>query len=389
MVYFDYAAATPMSEQAVLTYQQIAKNYYGNASSLHDIGGQAKDILDQARQLIAVPFHADSREIIFTNGGTESNILAIDTLLRSSPISGKKHIISTKMEHSSLFFYLTHLNQLPDYEVTFLSPEKDGQISISALEQAIRSNTCLLSIQHVNSETGVIQPLEKIGQRIKGKDIAFHSDIVQSFGKIDITSLLPFVDCMSVSSHKIHGPKGAGAIYFSEKLALQPHPIQTNHEFGLRPGTVNVPAIAAFAAAANEIFTDHQAKIDHLHYIRNLFIDRLEQENIPLLPIITSHQAPTILGCVNPFVQGDYVMLEYNRRSIHLSTGTACSVNQQKIPASIQPFILNQEEGKRFNRFSFSHITTDEEVEQFIKVSKQIFSKMKGERRKYEQEVNR
>ncbi|UOQ47312.1 IscS subfamily cysteine desulfurase [Gracilibacillus caseinilyticus] len=388
MVYLDYAATTPITDQALLTYQQIAKDYYGNASSLHDIGGQAKDILEQARQIIAGPLHADPREIIFTNGGTESNVLAIDTLLRSSSISGKKHIISTEMEHSSLLFYLEHLNQLPGYEVTFLPGEKEGQIDINALKQAIRPNTCLISIQHVNSETGVIQPLAEIGQCIKDKGIAFHSDIVQSFGKIDVTRLLSFVDCMSMSSHKIHGPKGVGAVYFSKKLTLKPHPIKTNHEFGLRPGTVNVPAIAAFAAATSEIFTDRQAKEEHLHYIRDLFINRIEQENIPLKLINTDYQSPTIAGCFNPLVQGDYVMLEYNRRDIHLSTGTACSSNQQKIPASIQPFMADQEEGKRFNRFSFSHTTTAQEVEEFIAVSKQIFSKMKGEKKKYEQKVN-
>ncbi|MGP4041722.1 IscS subfamily cysteine desulfurase [Gracilibacillus sp. D59] len=388
MIYCDYAATSPISELALDVYQEVARDYFGNASSLHDTGGKAKDILESSRSMIAKLLNTEARQIVFTSGGTESNLLAVDTLLRASRLQGKKHVITTEVEHSSLYYYMKELASQPDIEVTFLTVNQSGQISLSDLEKSIQPNTCLVSIQHVNSETGVIQPIKEIGELLQDRNIAFHSDMVQSFGKINIEHLIPFVDSISISSHKVFGPKGVGAIYFSKNLALTSHPVSTNHEYGIRPGTINVPGIAAFSAAATETVADLAKNQTHLQYLRNLFIQKLKCDSIPLQPIVTANQCPSIVGCVSDFVQGDYVMLEYNRHGIAISTGSACSIGASEVPKSIQPFITNLEEGKRFVRFSFSHQTTEKNIQEIVKVSNAIFKRIKEERRGYDEKVN-
>ncbi|WP_208590340.1 IscS subfamily cysteine desulfurase [Gracilibacillus suaedae] len=388
MIYCDYAATSPMSNLALDVYQEVAKGYFGNASSLHDIGGKAKDILENSRTMIAKLLDTEAREIVFTSGGTESNLLAVDTLLRTSHLKEKKHIITTKVEHSSLYYYMNELAHQPNVDVTFLSVDHNGQIRLSDLEKALQPNTCLVSIQHVNGETGIIQPIKEIGQRLQKHNIPFHSDMIQSFGKIDIKQLIPLVDCLTISSHKIFGPKGVGAIYFSNKLSLKAHPVSTNHEHGLRPGTVNVPGIAGFAAAASETINNLDQNQDHVEYIRDLFIQKLKTEGIPLQPIVSVKQCPSIVGCISDFVQGDYVMLEYNRQGIAISTSSACSIGASEVPMSIQPFITDYDEGNRFVRFSFSHQTTEKDIYKIMEASKRIFNRIKEERQGYDEEVN-
>ncbi len=215
MVYCDYAATTPMSNVALEVYLEVAKNYFGNASSLHDTGSKAKDILEQSRTVLADIFHAKPNQIVFTSGGRESNLLAIDTLLRATSVQGKKHIITSEVEHSSLYYYLKDFNKSDDIEVTFLSINANGQIDITELMDAIQPHTCLVSIQHVNGETGIIQPIAEIGSQLKDKGIYFHSDTVQSFGKLDLDSIIPYIDCLTISSHKVFGPSRGNLFRFA------------------------------------------------------------------------------------------------------------------------------------------------------------------------------
>lgn len=377
MIYCDYAATTPMSEQALTMYQTVARKYYGNASSLHDTGSKAQDILEQARTILARSLGVDASRLFFTSGGTESNILAIDTILRSAPPHEKKHIITSTVEHSSIYYYLKQMDRSEMIDVTFLACPNNGSIDMNELARSIQSNTCLVSIQHVNSETGIQQPIEEIGKLLRTRNIAFHSDFVQSFGKIKIDlSQLP-VDAISISSHKIYGPKGVGAVYFHPSIFLKPHPISTNHEKGIRPGTVDVAGIAAFVTAVEEM--NHHLD-QHFYYLKNIqhtFIDQIRHNKTGLTPIFVgeSMHCPSIVGCISDHTQGDYLMLEYNRFGIAISTGSACGLGQSGIPRSIQPFIQDEEEGRRFIRFSFSHLTTEEDLEMIIRVSKQIGEK--------------
>ncbi|ENH96588.1 cysteine desulfurase [Gracilibacillus halophilus YIM-C55.5] len=376
MIYCDYAATTPMSEKALDAYQQVARSYYGNASSLHDAGAKAGNLLSQARQSIAAHLRVPHDSIVFTSGGTESNCLAIDTLLRSIQKEGVKHIISTSFEHSSLFDYLQSLQQQDQYDVTFLSGNEHGVIELSELQEAIQSNTALVTIQHVNSETGVMQPIENIATFLQSQSILFHSDCVQSFGKIDIVLDTMPIDAISFSGHKIFGPKGVGGIYFHPRLRLAPHPVQTNHEFGLRPGTVDVSGIFSFAVAVDDMFHKQKDTFAHLCQLRNSFHQQLRDKQLPIKPIVNgdSHICPSIIGCEADYLQGDYIMLEYNRYGIFVSTGSACSIGNHETPRSLQAIGKTNEESKRYVRFSFSHLTHTRDIADIISVTETIFS---------------
>ncbi|MFC4388368.1 IscS subfamily cysteine desulfurase [Gracilibacillus marinus] len=381
MIYCDYAATTPMLDEAMDIYSEINRSYFGNASSLHDFGTKANDYLRHARELIAHCFRAKSENIIFTNGGTEGNILAINTLLRSIPTKDKPHVISTMMEHSSIYYHLLSLEKENQIDVTFLEGNKEGHITIEQVIHAIKPSTKLVTIQYVNGETGVKQPIEEISALLSKKNILFHSDFVQSFGKIhtDVTQLP--IDAITVSSHKIYGPKSVGAIYFRNPHVLVHHPIETNHEFGLRPGTVDVAAICAFAVSAKRI---HEIAVyEHLYQVRAYFINQLKQKEIPLLPLCSKNSCPSIVGCISNEIQGDYLLLEYNRFNIAISTGSACALGQQEIPRAVLPLLDNEEDGKRYIRFSFSHLTTFEEIDTIIMVSAKIFQRLEEARLAY------
>ncbi|WP_245711650.1 IscS subfamily cysteine desulfurase [Gracilibacillus ureilyticus] len=376
MIYCDYAATTPMMEDALSVYHEVARKYYGNASSLHDSGSSAANILQNAREMLADTLHTTSDTIYFTSGGTEGNVLAIDTLLRSC--QGKKHVISSMMEHSSVYYHLLHLQELGCIEVTFLEGNRNGQINIDELTAELRPDTCLVSIQYVNGETGVIQPIKQIAHILQQRKVYFHSDCVQSFGKIKIDLKEIPVDAITVSSHKVFGPKGVGAVYFHKAIPLTAHPINMNQEKGIRPGTADVAGAAAFAYAASYMNRHLQENHAHLLDIKRYFISQLKEHHIPLTVIETG--CPSIAGCIADTMQGDYILLEYNRYGVAISTGSACSIGQQQIPRAIRPFLKKQEDGKRYIRFSFSHLTTMQDIDQIIDISSKIFTRIEEER---------
>ncbi|MFC4403986.1 IscS subfamily cysteine desulfurase [Gracilibacillus xinjiangensis] len=378
MIYCDYAATTPVMEDALSIYQEVARNHYGNASSLHDVGSNAASILENARKLLAETLKTSSDAVYFTSGGTEGNLLAIDTLLRSC--TGKKHVISTIMEHSSVYYHLQHLDRAGLIEVTFLDGKRDGQIDLEELKASIRPDTCLVSIQHVNGETGVIQPIEQISQLLHERKIYFHSDCVQSFGKIKIDLEKTPIDAITISSHKLFGPKGIGAIYLHPAIPLTAHPIPMNHEKGIRPGTVDVAGAAAFAYAADYMSKELATHSEHLTALKKYFVEQLQKQQIPLAPVLNSDNGcPSIIGCLTETTQGDYILLEYNRYGVAISTGSACSLGQQQIPRAINPFLTNKADGKRYIRFSFSHLTTKHDLDQVLDISARIFRRIKEE----------
>ncbi|KAB8134743.1 aminotransferase class V-fold PLP-dependent enzyme [Gracilibacillus oryzae] len=378
MIYCDYAATTPIMEDALSVYMEISRKHYGNASSLHDIGSNAASVLENGREMLATTLQTASNHIYYTSGGTEGNRLAIDTLLRCC--TGKKHVISTMMEHSSVYYHLKNLHKTGDVEVTFLTGDKQGLISLEDLAANIRPDTCLVSIQHVNGETGVIQPIEQIGLFLRKQGIYFHSDCVQSFGKIKIDLANIAVDAITISSHKIFGPKGVGAVYFHPRVVLIENPVKMNNEKGIRPGTVDVASATAFAFAADYMHKHLAEHLSHLQNIKKYFIEQLAVHQLPLIPVAENNiSCPSIVGCLTATTQGDYILLEYNRYGIAISSGSACSLGQQQIPRAIMPLLHNKEDGNRYIRFSFSHLTTFNDIDQVIDISAKIFSRIKEE----------
>lgn len=374
MIYLDYAATTPMLDKALQIYNEVAKNYFGNSSSLHDIGSTANAILEQSRKTIAQYMNGDPCGVYFTSGGSESNYLAIHSLLKGNLEKGR-HILTTDLEHSSIRNTLLDLNA-EGYEVTSIPVDHFGRVDLDALEAAIRPDTVLATIHHGNSEIGTVQDLITIGEILNNHDILFHSDCVQTFGKIEIDVQQAKLDSISISSHKIYGPKGVGACYINPKRSWKSVISNTTHERGFRPGTVNVPGIAAFVTAAEEIFPIMKDEQIRFSKLRKKLIAGIQGEEWTITEVEPSNpiRLENIIGICVAGVEGQYMMLECNRHGIAISTGSACSVGLQKPAKTLLSIGKSKEEAKQYIRLSVGKFTTDDEIDETIDVFQKILT---------------
>jgi cysteine desulfurase len=367
VIYLDYAATTPMSENALTIYMKAAKSAFGNSSSLHDIGGMAARTLQASRKIITDMICGNEKGLYFTSGGSEANILAVQSLLNGVDLKNN-HIITTQIEHSSLYTFFKSL-QTRGYEVSFLEPNKQGFISTDDITSKLKSNTGLVSIQHGNSEIGVVQPIKEIGRLLKKRGILFHSDCVQTFGKLPINVEDIHIDAISISSHKIYGPKGIGAAYINPSVFWQPVIPGTTHESGFRPGTVDVPGAAAFATAAKDVSANMYTNIEHYLKLRKDFVDSLKpcKDRIKLLNENNENTLPNILPLLVDGIEGQYMMLECNRFGFAISTGSACQVGMQAPSRTILALGYDEQKAKQYIRISLGAQTSSEEVQTFAK----------------------
>ncbi|QOR65676.1 IscS subfamily cysteine desulfurase [Cytobacillus suaedae] len=373
MIYLDYAATTPMRDESIQAYSEVAKKIFGNPSSLHDHGTSAKNVLEGCREELAKLVAVPKNGIFFTGGGTDANILAIQSLLLGNTHRGK-HLITTKVEHSSVKNLFKKLED-EGYTVTYLNVTSSGEVNLKELEESITDNTVLASIHHVNSEIGVIQPIHEIGKILKKHDILFHSDCVQSFGKIPINIKEANLDSISISSHKIYGPKGVGAAYINPMVKWCSVFPNTTHEFGFRPGTVDVPGIAAFVIAAQLIYNEMTDEHQRLQSLRTHLINEISQLNLPIEIINQAPiHIPTIAGLLIKGIEGQYSMLECNRHGMAISTGSACQVGQQEPSKTMIAIGKTPDIAKQFIRISFGKNTTMEDINYLLKIMKQTIN---------------
>lgn len=376
MIYLDYAATTPIDQHALDIYVKASKKYFGNPSSLHDIGSEADEMLTVCRKEFANLIGGEDG-VYFTSGGSESNILAIRSLIDGNKAKGN-HLITTEVEHSSVYNLFKQL-ETEGYDVTYLPIDSDGQIKFDSLEEAIQENTILASIHHGNSEIGAVQPLEEIGYLLHKHDVIFHADCVQTFGKIPIDVKKYYLDSLSVSSHKIYGPKGVGACYINPKVKWQPQQAGTTHESGFKPGTVNVPGILSFIGAAQLAISklvDNKKKHERL---RAFLKEKLIQINHEITVYGEStNNLPGIVGLTISGIQGQYVMLECNRNDIAISTGSACQVGQQSPSRTMLSIGKSEDEAKQFIRISFGSETEEAHIDKLVNVFQHITEKVKG-----------
>ncbi|MDQ0493435.1 IscS subfamily cysteine desulfurase [Paenibacillus brasilensis] len=365
MIYLDYAASTPMCDEALNMYNEVNKKMFGNSSSLHDAGGQAAYVLDYSRQRMADMIGGQKEGVYFTAGGTESNMLVVQSILNGLP-EHKKHWIMSALEHHSMY-NLAILLESQGYELTIVQPDKNGQITVEALLPHLRETTGLVSVQHANSETGLIQDLAALSPLLRERGILLHSDAVQTFGNIPVDVAALGVDALSISSHKVYGPKGVGAAYLKPGTPWRPVYPDTLHENGFRPGTVNVPGIAAFVAAA-EMMTE-QMELHQQRYamLRQYFISQVQKESIPLRLVIQESGTETalshIVGCFFHGYEGQYVMLECNRSGVCISTGSACAAGHHEPSPALQALGASDREALQFIRISFGRTTTIEDLD--------------------------
>ncbi|MFF2753829.1 cysteine desulfurase family protein [Psychrobacillus sp. NPDC058041] len=370
MNYLDYAASMPMTENALATYLQAATYFTANPSSPHDAGNKAALLVEQSRQKIAQSAHVNPDGVYFTGSGTEGNLIAIMSIARALANRGKgKHIITSMAEHTSVHAAMNSL-EIEGFKVTRLPFTEEGIVSLTAIKEAITEDTILLSIQHVNPEIGSIQPIEAIAQITKQYGVRFHVDCVQSFGKLPLDTFSNDVDAMTFSAHKIGGPKGCGAIYINPRCPVQPLFPGLTHEKSLRGGTIDTPAIAAFAVALQH--EQEEQIIDRHWTFRRRMQEAFRGTNCTFVEAPSQFQFPSVCGMRILGMEGQLVMLKLNELGIYISTGSACDVNSASGTKAILAMGYDIDEARQFFRISFGPSTSEENIEHLIQALLQI-----------------
>ncbi|SDB94115.1 cysteine desulfurase [Pelagirhabdus alkalitolerans] len=364
MIYLDYAATYPTPKEINELYRYLESTYPYNPHSLHDLGQHANQIVLSARQVIKNRFNLSDEGIIFTSSGSDSNQLAIDLYLSQIEEQEKSHVISSSVEHSSIYYYLKLLERRGIIEVTYLPVNKTGQISLNDLQSAIRPNTRLVTIQHVNSETGCIQPIKAIGKMLKDKSIPFHSDVAQSFGKHHLNNLFTYVDAISISGHKIKGPKGIGLLLIKHADILTPL-YENTQQYGFKQGTLNPALIGSLAQAFSNTMDEEELFFTHTSDLRQYFTEQVQKHHLPLSIIESNDQHSSIIGCVSHAFNGEYIAQELNRHKIYISTRSACqgTVHSNR---NLSSLLDDESSHQRFFRISTSLSTTKDEIDHLI-----------------------
>lgn len=361
MNYFDFAATCPIDKDASAAFVKASNEYFGNTSSLHNIGSNANNLLEHCRSEMAKFLNVRKEGIYFTSGGSESNYLAIRALLSATGKKGK-HIITGFAEHSSIQSTMNLLSN-EGYDITYLPFHKEGIIDIVEFQKNIREDTVMVSIQHANSEIGTIQPIIEIGAICKENKLLFHSDCVQTFGKIPLQEVARTVDSLSISSHKFYGPKGVGVVYINPEIGWKSYLPGTTHENGFRPGTVNVPSIAAMLTAASKAHRLLEQNNSHYQLLRKAFIKSLKKlESQIVIYDAKESQLPSTVGMRVKGIEGQWIMLECNRRGYAISTGSACQTGLQTPSKTMLALGLSDACAKEFIRISFGWQTSIEDV---------------------------
>ncbi len=324
MIYADNAATTRMSDTAIETMTALMKECYGNPSSLYGTGQKAKEVLEQAREEVAALLHASPRDIYFTSGGSEADNQAIRSAAEIGRRKGKKHIISSAFEHHAVLHTLNRLEK-EGYEITLLPVHENGIVVPSELEQAIREDTCLVSIMTANNEIGTIQPIRELGAVCRKHGVLFHTDAVQAIGHIPIDVEADNIDMLSASAHKFHGPKGVGFLYVKKGIALTNLIEGGAQERGKRAGTENVPGIAAMTAAMKEAVAAIPENTAHLTEMRDRLIAGLSEIPHSALNGDAKKRLPGNVNFCFEGIEGESLLLLLDDRGIQASSGSACT----------------------------------------------------------------
>lgn len=374
MIYFDYAATTFVDDEVLESYTKLLKTAFANSSSSHLLGVQADKYLLKAREAIAFLLKVEAKEIIFTSGATESNNLAIKGIAYARQKKGK-HFITSNIEHPSVINAFKYLEE-QGYEVTYLEVDKEGKITLEKLEKSIRSDTILVSIQHVNNELGTINEIKKISEVCKRYKILFHCDIVQSIAKLDVDFSL--FDLASVSGHKIFGLKGCGFLFLRKSIKVTPLLHGGNQEDGIRSGTVNWPAIVSLAKTLR---LGLEKKEEHYNYVKNIFLYLYDELNNHKEIVVNSSKkgSPYILNFAFKKLQGEVVMHALEEVGIIVSTTSACASKKKAISPVVLAVTKNDVLAANAIRVSLSYHNTMEEAEIFIKELKKIIIRMSKE----------
>ena len=373
--YLDNSATTPVYEEVKNIMVKCLTEDFGNPSSMHGKGVLAESYIKEARKIIAGILKVGEKEIIFTSGGTESNNLAII----GSAMAGKRrgnHIITTSFEHKSVYATM-HFLEDNGFEVTYLPVDNKGHISLEDLKNAIREDTILVSVMYVNNEIGALEPVEEIGQIIKNtnRDILFHVDAIQAFGKFRIYPKKMNIDLLSVSGHKIHGPKGSGFLYVKDKLKIKPIIYGGGQQEGMRSGTENVPAIAGLGEAVRLSYENFDEKIAHMREMKAHLVEGLlSMEGVTVNGETGIMSAPHIVSVSFSDIKSQNLLNALSMEGIFVSSGSACTSNdhKQKHSATLTAIGVRRDLLDSTIRLSISDITTVKEIDYALEKLKEI-----------------
>ncbi len=377
-IYLDYAATCPVDERVaekMMKFMTKGGTFGNPASRSHRFGWQAEEAVDIARNQVADLIGADSREIVFTSGATEADNLAIKGVAHFYQSKGK-HIITCKTEHKAVLDTCRQLER-EGFEVTYLAPEKDGLIDLKKLEDAMREDTILVSIMHVNNEIGVVQDIEKIGELCRARKIIFHVDATQSVGKLPIDLKHLKVDLMSMSSHKLYGPKGIGALYVRRKPRVRLEAIMHGggHERGMRSGTLPVHQIVGMGEAYEICKNEMAEEMPRLKALRDRLYNGLKDIEETYVNGSMEHRVATNLNMSFNYVEGESLMMAL--RDIAVSSGSACTSASLEPSYVLRALGLNDELAHSSIRFTVGRYTTEEEIDYTIELVKNAVAKLR------------
>ena len=371
--YFDNSATTRCYPEVAEIVVKTMTEDFGNPSAMHLKGVEAEKYVREAAQTLAKILKVNEKEIIFTSGGTESNNLALFGGADANKRSGN-HIITTSVEHAAVGQPAERLEQM-GYEVTIVPVDHRGVVQLEALEKALRPDTILVSTMYVNNEVGAVMPVEEIAKLVheKSPKALYHVDAIQAFGKYVFIPKKAGIDMLSVSSHKIHGPKGVGFLYINEKARIQPQILGGGQQAGMRSGTDNVPGIAGLGVAAKMVYTDFDKKIEHMYQLKERLAEGfLKLPDVRLNGMEIREGAPQILSASFLGVRSEVLLHTLEEKGIYVSAGSACSSHKRKAAGTLSAMGMEAAQRESTLRFSFSEENTFEEVDYALEVIGQV-----------------
>ncbi len=377
-IYFDNSATTRVSERVLAIMEKTMREDYGNPSSKHLMGVRAEKYVRDAAQKIAKTMKVSEKEILFTSGGTESDNLA----LIGTALAGRRrgrHLITTAVEHPAVYEPLTFLEEM-GFEITVLPVDADGHLNLAELEEAIRPDTIAVSTMYVNNEVGAVEPVGEIASVIhrKNPETYYHVDAIQAYGKYRIYPKRLGIDLLSVSGHKLHGPKGVGFLYIDRRVKIRPILFGGGQQGGLRSGTINVPGIAGLGEAAEEVYESFEEKTARMISVKNRILEGVQE-----IPDVTVNSRPDLLSAPHiasisvKGVRAEVLLHALEERGIYVSSGSACSSHHPGISGTLKGIGLGEELLDATIRVSLCEDNTMEEAEEFLRVLRELVSALR------------
>ncbi len=380
--YLDNSATTRVLPCVKDLMVEVMEVEYGNPSSLHKKGVEAEAQVRLARERIAKTLKAAEKNIYFTSGGTESNNMALIGAAMANRRAGM-HLITSSVEHASVRQPMRFLEE-QGFSVTYLPVDRTGKIRLDALEDAIREDTILISVMYVNNEMGAVEPVEEIAQMIRRKkpDILFHVDAIQAYGKYEIRPKRQGIDLLSVSGHKIHGPKGIGFLYVGDSVKIKPIVFGGGQQKDLRSGTENVPGIAGLGLAAQEMYRDHQEKVERLYRLKEALVEGVAGLDGTVVNGLTGRDsAPHIVSVSFEGVRSEVLLHALEEKGIYVSSGSACSSNHPSVSSTLKSIGVARDLLDSTIRFSFGMETVMDEITYTVDTLRQLLPMLRRYRR--------